>query len=74
MNTGAEKMRYLFERVKGKLPPGLGAILLVFEHNNPDKGMANYISDSIRADTIKFLRETADRLERNQDFKTPESN
>lgn len=42
-----------------------GFCLLVYGHGAP--GIANYVSNSRRADMIQALRETADRLERNQD-------
>lgn len=44
----------------------IGFALLLFEFNNPDIG--NYISNANRKDMIKSLRETADRLEKNQDI------
>jgi len=46
--------------------PGLGFALIVFEHYKP--GISNYISNSNREDMVKALRETADRLEKNQDI------
>ena len=46
--------------------PGLGFALIVFEHYKP--GISNYISNSHREDMITALRETADRLEKNQDI------
>lgn len=50
--------------------PGLGFALLVFELNDAN-GHADYISNAHRGDMIKFLRETADRLESKQDFQAP---
>ena len=50
----------------------MGITILTYEQNKP--GIANYISDSERADMIKMLRETADRLENKQDFPTVEQN
>jgi hypothetical protein len=44
----------------------MGYALIVFELGRP--GIGNYISNAQRADMIKALRETADRLERNQDI------
>lgn len=44
----------------------IGFALLLFEFNNP--GIGNYISNANRKDMIKSLRETADRLEKNQDI------
>lgn len=65
-------MRDALTKVKEMLPIGWGATLLVYPFNK--KGIANYISDAERADMIKYLRETADRIEKNQRFDTPESN
>lgn len=45
---------------------GFGFCLLVFEFNRP--GISNYISNTERKSMIESLRETADRLEKNQDF------
>lgn len=42
-----------------------GFCLLVYGFNAP--GIANYVSNNRRQDMIEALRETADRLERNQD-------
>lgn len=42
-----------------------GWCLLVYGFNAP--GISNYVSNSRRQDMIASLRETADRLERNQD-------
>lgn len=44
----------------------MGFALIVFDFDNP--GIGNYISNAERSDMIKSLRETADRLERNQDI------
>lgn len=43
-----------------------GFTLLVFEFNKP--GLSNYISNADRQSMIVALRETADRLEKNQDI------
>lgn len=43
-----------------------GWALLVFDFNQP--GIANYVSNANREDMIKMLRETADRLENNEDI------
>jgi len=45
-----------------------GFALIVFEFSKP--GISNYISNAKRGDMITALRETADRLERNQDIPT----
>lgn len=55
--------------LKESLPKELGFALLVFPLGGP--GISNYVSNGTREDMIKALRETADRLEKNQDFKTP---
>jgi hypothetical protein len=44
----------------------VGFVLLVFDFNQP--GVANYVSNANRADMIKALRETADRLENKEDI------
>lgn len=44
----------------------MGFALIVFDFNQP--GISNYISNAKRADMIKSLRETADRLEKRQDL------
>lgn len=44
----------------------MGFTLLVFDHKNP--GMSNYVSNCDRVSMIKALRETADRIEKNQDI------
>lgn len=55
-----------------KANPGLCFVLLVSPFG--EHGMANYVSNGTRTDIIKFMRETADRLEKGQDFKTPDNN
>ncbi len=44
----------------------MGFALLWFTFN--DDGVGNYLSNASREDMIKALRETADRLEQNQDI------
>ena len=44
----------------------LGFALIVFEFNKP--GISNYISSGQRLDMIKALKETVERLEKNQDI------
>ena len=39
-----------------------------------EPGQSNYISNADRKDMIKSLRETADRLDNKEDFKTPKDN
>lgn len=70
---GADRMRQL-ARLLQKEIPGRGWALLVFTFpgDNDHVKYTNYISNAQRADMILALREQADNLERNQDFKTPE--
>lgn len=51
---------------KGKI----GFTLLTFQVGNP--GISNYLSSGHREDMIAHLRDTADRIEKNQTFPTPE--
>lgn len=53
----------LNEIIKGQFGE-MGFMLLVFPFNEP--GVSNYISNAERSDMIMTLRETADRLEKNQ--------
>lgn len=50
---------------------GFGCCLLIFEFDKP--GISNYISNAERKSMIQALRETADRLENNQDFNREEN-
>jgi len=62
-------MRVLANHVDHKIRETLGHMgfaIIVFEFNHP--GVSNYISNASRSDMIQALRETADRLERNQDI------
>lgn len=68
----AEQMRFLAQLIDQMLLGKWGFTLLVFQKNKP--GIANYISNAQRSDMILGLRETADRLEKGEDFHTPESN
>lgn len=52
--------------------PGLCFVLLIAPFK--EHGMANYISNGTREDIIKFMRETADSLEKNKDFQIPNNN
>lgn len=65
-------MRKMSKKVGDMLPSGFGHAILVFPLGKP--GISNYISSANREDMIKLLRETADRLEKNQDFETPKDN
>ena len=65
-------MKAMADKVSAMLPEDFGFTLLVFKFNNP--GESNYISNANRQDMIKALRETADRLEKQEDYPTPEDN
>ena len=65
-------MQQMAEKISPMLPKDFGFAILVFPFG--DGGTSNYISNAERADMIKALRETADRLEYKQDFETPENN
>ncbi|MNL60263.1 hypothetical protein D3C87_1840610 [compost metagenome] len=67
----AEQMRKLGNVIKNNLPTGLGFCVMTFETGNTDTP-SNYLSNCEREDMIKHLKETAERLERNKDFSTPE--
>lgn len=68
----AKAMNKMAKKVEKMLPKDFGFTLLVFPFSRP--GTSNYISNASREDMIKSLRETADRLEKKQDFPTPEDN
>lgn len=61
--------REMAAMIEGVLPPGPSArdtclfAMLVMDESN----IAQYVSNVQRADMIKMLRETADRLEKRQD-------
>ena len=67
-----EAMKKMGEGIQKMLPKDMGYALLVFPFHNA--GVSNYISNAQRDDMIKVLRETADRLEKNQTFETPDNN
>lgn len=69
---GAAQMRSLAKFVKRKIHRTCGFCILVFPTNRP--GTANYISDCDPLDMVKALRETADRIEKNNTFPTIEEN
>lgn len=66
-------MRQFADLLKELLPPEFGFTLLVFPWGDT-KGLANYVSNAQREDIIKFLRETATRLEQGTDYQTPNNN
>lgn len=61
-------MRHLAAGIDGVLKDNAGMpkgfALIVFEFHEP--GIGNYISNADREDMIKALRETADRIEKNE--------
>ena len=57
--------KWIDTALKGN-PGPKGFALIVFDFNSP--GAGNYISNADRKDMIATLRETADRLEQNQDI------
>lgn len=66
MKETSTALRRMGDALKKEAPAGTGFILLIFPFGE-SKGRANYISTAQREDAIKFLRETAYRLERRQD-------
>lgn len=81
MNTAADQDRFLRklanvldEVLAQEFEHRIGFALFVFEFESDkdDKAAldkaANYISNGRREDMIKFLRESADRLENNEDI------
>lgn len=69
---GAAWMRAIADCIREVLPDGWGFALIVFPFHRP--GITNYISTGERESMIKALRETVERLEKKQDFPTPEEN
>jgi hypothetical protein len=55
----------LLDAIKERLPPDTSFTVLFWPFG--EHGIAQYGSNSKRADMIRALRETADRLERRQD-------
>lgn len=68
----AEAMKTMAKEVRKYLPKDFGFTIIVFPFKAP--GISNYISNANRLDMIKALRETANRLEKKEDFKTPDNN
>lgn len=66
-------MRLLADLLKELLPKEWGFVLLTYPFGGV-KGLANYVSNAQRQDIIKFLRETANRLEKGTDYQTPNNN
>ena len=64
-----ELMRNTIKDLEKKFK-GFGVCLLIFEFNKP--GVSNYISNAERKSMIQALRETADKLEKNQDVNREE--
>lgn len=72
--TEPELRAYFFglaAMLEDQLPPGPSArgkcLFFLIVNDQIDPGIAQYVSNVQRADAIKMLRETADRLERRQD-------
>lgn len=62
----ADLMQVAAKNIKDTFRPfNMGFALIVFPFGNP--GISNYVADANRGDMIKLLRETADRLEKNED-------
>ena len=61
-----QAMKKMGKMIEKMLPKDFGYAVLVFPFHN--LGVGNYISNAQREDMIKALRETADRLEKKQDF------
>lgn len=71
--VSGEGMRSLAKKIEDFIDKKhVGYALIVFGVSEP--GISNYISNCQREDMIKALRETADRLERKQDFPTLNAN
>lgn len=73
MNKKAEKKKKFTDQILKVLakvasealePFNFGFCLLIFPKNNKN-AIPNYISDCKREDMIKLLRDTADRIEKN---------
>ena len=64
-------MQKMADYVGEMLPKDMGFAILVFPFNS---GTSNYISNAQRPDMIKALRETANRLEKDQIFPTNKDN
>lgn len=68
-NATEKVMNKIGNDIEKVLPKGFGFAVLVFPFSEP--GIANYISNANRKDMITMLRETADRFEKQEEFKTP---
>lgn len=68
----AKAMKKMAKKVGAMLPEEFGYVILVFPFH--DVGTANYISNAQRPDMIKALREAANRLDKKEDFETPQNN
>jgi len=76
-NISGVEAQIITERVMKELGAGInevteamfgkkGFALIVFDFNKP--GISNYVSNAKREDMVVALRETADRIEKNQDI------
>lgn len=66
------RLNALGDVISKEIFPGLGFMLIVFEFHK--SGISNYISNAERADMVKALRETADRLAGAQDIRPDQQN
>lgn len=66
-------MQQMAKKVKKLLPKEFGFAIIVFPFHRKS-GETNYISNAQRSDMVKALRETADRIEKNQTYQTPDNN
>lgn len=71
MTEDEQKLRLMGDLLSKQFE-GFGFALIVFPFG--DSGTSNYISNAERKDMIKALRETADRLELNEDIPVTEGN
>jgi hypothetical protein len=64
--------RGLARMIEGALPPGPSSkgrcLFALIVTDTMEAGIGQYVSNVQRADMIKMLRETADRLEKNEDI------
>ena len=72
LHADGTKMRAIGDMIENEVP-GMAFVLLIAEFGGPH-GLSNYISNGAREDCIKWMRETADRIEKNSSFPTPEHN
>ncbi len=59
-----QRMLKIGRSLKELLAPGWGFVLVTFTYG--EKGRSDYMATASRVDSIRFLREMADKLEQNQ--------